>query len=61
MVRISEDGGEQKFTHDHLSLSPDEVASLDYSQFTKSGQSIKLDISGNGGSRSEELTPDQSQ
>ena len=59
VVRISESGGEQKFVHDHLSLSPDETASLDYSQFTQAGQSIKLDISGNGGSRSEELTPAQ--
>jgi hypothetical protein len=58
VVRESEQGT-QKFTHNNLSLASGEMASLEYSQFTQAGEPIKLDISGNGQSRSEELTPDQ--
>jgi hypothetical protein len=50
--------GTEKFKHDHLSLASGEMASLDYSAFTKDGEPIKLDISGKGQSRSEELTAD---
>jgi hypothetical protein len=51
--------GTEKFKHDNLKLDSGEMASLNYSAFTKPGDSIKLDISGNGQSRVEELTPDQ--
>ena len=58
MVRQSEQG-QQQFKHDHLQLAGGETAALDYSQFTQAGQSVKLEISGHGQNRSEELTPDQ--
>jgi hypothetical protein len=59
VVRQSSNGTE-KFKHDNLKLDSNETASLDYSKFTKNGESVRLDISGNGQSRVEELTPDQS-
>ena len=53
------DQGTENFKHDNLQIGSGETASLEYSKFTKNGEPIKLDISGNGQSRSEELTPDQ--
>jgi hypothetical protein len=58
VVRLTEQGTE-KFKHDNLQLAAGDTATLDYSAFTKAGEPIKLDIAGNGQSRSEELTADQ--
>jgi hypothetical protein len=58
VARMSEQGTE-KFKHDNLHLGSGETATLDYSGFTKAGEPIKLEISGNGQSRTEELAADQ--
>jgi hypothetical protein len=57
VVRESSEG-EQKFKHNRLSLNSGDVANLDYSAFTRQGEPIKLDVSSNGQTRSEELSPD---